>query len=142
VAGDLRLLVARVGGKTKAMLYRQVVPGTKEPEPFISPVKRVTIDRIDDVSAEVQVAVSPLCPAPNTYADEVVYECSVPLATLGLKPAPGMKLLGDLGVLRGNGIETAARVYWSNKTTTFVCDIPGEVELNPGLWGWVAFEGK
>jgi hypothetical protein len=137
VAGDLRLLVARVGGKTKAMLYRQVVPGTKEPEPFISPVKRVTIDRIDDVSAAVQVAVSPFCPAPNTYADEVVYECSVPLATLGLKPAPGMKLLGDLGVLRGNGIETAARVYWSNKTTTFVCDIPGEVELNPSLWGWL-----
>ncbi len=135
VAGDLRLLVARVGGKTKAMLYRQVVPGTKEPEPFISPVKRVTIDRIDDVSAEVQVVVSPFCPAPNTYADEVVYECSVPLATLGLKTAPGMKLLGDLGVLRGNGIETAARVYWSNKTTTFVCDIPGEVELNPSLWG-------
>lgn len=137
VAGDLRLLVARVGGQTKAMLYRQVVPGTKEPEPFISPVKRVTIDRIEDVSAEVQVAVSPFCPAPNTYADEVVYECSVPLATLGLKPAPGMKLLGDLGVLRGNGIETAARVYWSNKTTTFVCDIPGEVELNPSLWGWL-----
>jgi hypothetical protein len=140
VAGDLRLLVARVGGKTKAMLYRQVVPGTSEPEPFISPVKRVTIDRIDDVSAAMQVTASPLCPAPNSYADQVLYEFSVPLATLGLKPAPGMKLLGDLGVLRGNGIETAARVYWSNQTTTFVCDIPGEVELNPSLWGWLVVE--
>jgi hypothetical protein len=137
VAGDLRLLVARVGGKTKAMLYRQVVPGTAEPEPFISPVKRVTMDRIDDVSAAVQVAVSPLCPAPNTYADQVLYECSVPLATLGLTATPGLKLLGDLGVLRGDGIETTARVYWHNKTTTFVSDIPGEVELNPALWGWL-----
>ena len=91
VAGDLRLLVARVGGKTKAMLYRQVVPGTKEPEPFISPVKRVSIDRIDDVSDAVQVASSPLSPAPGTYADEVVYEFSVPLATLGLSPSDGMK---------------------------------------------------
>ncbi|MCY2991148.1 MAG: hypothetical protein NTY19_25210 [Planctomycetota bacterium] len=72
VAGDLRLLVARVGGKTKAMLYRQVVPGTQEPETFISPVKRVSIDRIDDVSDAVQVAASPLSPAPGTYADEVV----------------------------------------------------------------------
>lgn len=139
VVGDLRLLVARVGGKTKAMLYRQVVPGTAEPEPFISPVKRVTMDRIDDVSAAVQVAVSPLCPAPNTYADQVLYECSVPLATLGLKATPGMKILGDLGVLRGDGIETIARVYWHNKTTTFVSDIPGEVELNPALWGWLVF---
>jgi hypothetical protein len=136
VAGDLRLLVARVGGKTKAMLYRQVVPGTTEPEPFMSPVKRVTMDRIDDVSATVQVAVSPLNPAPNTYADQMLYECSVPLATLGLKPTPGMKILGDLGVLRGDGIATTARVYWHNKTTTFVSDIPGEVELNPALWGW------
>jgi hypothetical protein len=142
VVGDLRLLVARVKGTPKAMLYRQVVPGTQEPEPFISPVKRVTMDRIDDVSDAVQVAASPLSPAPNTYADEVVYEFSVPLATLGLAPKPGTSLRGDLGVLRGDGIETAARVYWHNKTTTFVSDIPGEVELNPGLWGEVRFEQK
>ena len=140
--GDLRLLVARVKGKPKAMLYRQVVPGTQEPEPFISPVKRVNMDRIDDVSDVVQVAASPLSPAANTYADEVVYEFSVPLATLGLAPKADLSLRGDLGVLRGDGIETAARVYWHNKTTTFVSDIPGEVELNPGLWGEVLFEGR
>ena len=140
--GDLRLLVARVGGKPKAMLYRQVVPGTQEPEPFISPVKRVSMDRIDDVSDGVQVAASPLSPAPGQYADEVVYEVSVPLATLGLVPQPGTSVRGDLGVLRGDGIETAARVYWHNKTTTFVSDIPGEVELNPGLWGEVRFEQR
>lgn len=139
VEGDIRLLVSVVKGKTKAMLYRQVVPGTKEPEPFISPVKRVNIDRIDDVSADVQVAVSALNPAPNVNADQVFYEFSVPLATLGLKPEPGMKILGDLGVLRGNGIETTARVYWHNKTTTFVSDIPGEAELSPDLWGWLEF---
>ena len=120
VAGDLRLLVARVNGNTKAMLYRQVVPGTVEPEPFTSPVKRVTMDRIEDVSAAVQVAVS------NT-GEQAFYECSVPLATLGLTVTPGLKILGDLGVLRGDGIETAARVYWHNKTTTFVSDIPGEI---------------
>ena len=61
---------------------------------------------------------------------------------LGLMPKPGLSLRGDLGVLRGDGIETAARVYWHNKTTTFVSDIPGEVELNPGLWGEVRYEGK
>ena len=135
VVGDLRLLVAKVNGKTKAMLYRQVVPGTKEPEPFISPVKRVNMDRIDDVSDVVEV--SRQIVNQGKESEKVVYEFSVPLATLGLTPKPGMKILGDLGVLRGNGIETASRVYWSNKTTTFVCDIPGEVELNPELWGWL-----
>jgi hypothetical protein len=141
VEGDLRLLVSRVKGKTKAMLYRQMVPGTTEPETFISPVKRVSIDRIDDVSVDIQLAASPLSPASNTYADHIFYEFSVPLATLGLKPTPGMKIIGDIGVLRGNGIETTARVYWHNKTTTFVSDIPGEVELNPKLWGWIIFKG-
>ena len=109
MARDLRLLVARIGGKTKAMLYRQIVPGTQEPEPFISPVKRVNIDRIDDVSDAMHVASSPLSPAPGTYADEVVCEFSVPLTTLGLSPSDGMTIIGDLGVLRGNGIETTAR---------------------------------
>ena len=32
-----RLLITRVKGKTVAMLYRAVVPGTTEPVPFSSP---------------------------------------------------------------------------------------------------------
>jgi len=50
-----------------------------------------------------------------------------------------VQFIGNLGVLRGNGIETTACVYWHNKTTTFVSDIPGEVELLPSLWGRITF---
>jgi hypothetical protein len=134
VKGDVRLLVARrQDGRTKAMLYRQVFPGTQDPETFISPVKKIKMDRIDDVSEAVKLAV-------KATPKAVTYEFSVPLNVLGLKgPRPGMKVLGDIGVLRGNGVETAARYYWHNRMATFVSDIPGEAELDPTLWGWIEF---
>jgi hypothetical protein len=42
VAGDMRLLVTRVDGKTRALLYRAVVPGTTNPVPFASPSRTIT----------------------------------------------------------------------------------------------------
>lgn len=38
-------------------------------------------------------------------------EFSIPLSVLGLKPAPGLRLKGDIGVLRGNVFQTLQRVY-------------------------------
>ncbi len=124
VAGDSRLLVTRVKNKTVALLYRAVVPGTTEAVPFSSPWRTITLDRVEDVSAQVQLA-----------ATNGNFELSIPLATLGLKPQAGQKLKGDLGVLRGNGFQTLQRVYWSNKASGIVADVPSEAELTPKLWG-------
>ena len=52
IAGDQRLLVTQVAGKTRAMLYQAVVPGTKEPVPFSSPWRTITLDRVTDVSGK------------------------------------------------------------------------------------------
>jgi hypothetical protein len=124
VQGDLRLLVTLVKGKPRALVYRPVVPGTKEPVPFSSPWRTVMIDRVDDVSQQLRFA-----------AAEGNYELSIPLAVLGLKPEPGRAIRGDLGVLRGNGFQTLQRVYWSNKATGITSDVPSEAMLAPGLWG-------
>jgi hypothetical protein len=126
--GDSRLLVTFVKNKTVALLYRAVVPGTLEPVPFSSPWRTITLDRVEDVSAQVQLA--------GTNGD---FEISIPLATLGLKPQPGQKLKGDLGILRGNGFQTVQRVYWSNKASGIVADVPSEAELTPSLWGRLEF---
>lgn len=123
-AGDERLLVTVVKGKTLALLYRAVVPGTREPVKFSSPWRTITIDRVEDISQQVQLAGS-----------EGDYELSVPLALLGLKPAAGVSIKGDIGILRGNGFQTSQRVYWSNKATGIVADVPSEAELTPQLWG-------
>jgi hypothetical protein len=126
--GDSRLLITRVKDKTVALLYRAVVPGTTEPVPFSSPWRTIMLDRVEDVSAQVQLG--------GTNGN---FEISIPLATLGLKPQPGQKIRGDLGVLRGNEFQTSQRVYWSNKASGIVADVPSEAELTPKLWGRIEF---
>lgn len=129
VPGDIRLLITRVQGKTAALLYRAVVPGAKEPIGFSSPWRTVRIDRVEDVSSQVQLA-----------ADKGNFEFSIPLAVLGWRPEPGVTLRGDVGILRGNGFQTSQRVYWSNKATGITADVPSEAELTPQLWGKIRVE--
>jgi hypothetical protein len=132
-AGDVRLLVTMAKKKPTAVLYRAVVPGTKDPVPFRAPWHSITIDRVDDVSADLQLAGD----------DKGNYEVSIPLKTLGVPGAavaPGEALTGDLGLLRGNGFQTLQRVYWSNKGTNLTADVPSEAMLTPQLWGKIVFK--
>jgi hypothetical protein len=124
VAGDVRLLVTQANGKTLAVLYRAVVPGTKEPVPFSSPWRTITLDKVDDVSAQVQLA-----------GKDGNYEISIPLSVLGLQPATGQTISGDIGILRGDGAQTTSRTYWSNKASNITADVPSEAQLAPQLWG-------
>ena len=130
VEGDVRLLITRVKDKTFALLYRAVVPGSKESVPFSSPWRTITIDRVEDISAQVQMASD----------NEGNYEISVPLSALGLKPEAGQNIKGDIGILRGTGTQTTARVYWSNKATAITADVPSEAQLTPQLWGTWQFK--
>ena len=127
VPGGERLLVTRVSGKTAAVLYRPRVPGTLDPVRFVSMAgvnKTTLMDRVDDVSAAVTLA--------GSGGD---YVLSVPLALLGLSPAAGLEIRGDVGILRGNGFQTLQRVYWHNKASGLVSDLASEAELTPPLWG-------
>jgi hypothetical protein len=125
VEGDIRLLVTLVNNKPLAMLYRAVVPGTKTPVPFSSPWRTITIDRVDDVSDAIQLAAD----------HQGNYELSIPLSVLGLHPQAGQSIKADVGVLRGDGVHTNQRVYWSNKATGITADVPSEAQLTPQLWG-------
>jgi hypothetical protein len=127
VEGDLRLLVYQINGQTQALLYKPVVPGTKNSVPFSSPDRTITIDQVLDVSKSVELDSS-----------NGNYTFSIPLETLGLKPRAGEKIKADIGILRGNGIQTTQRVYWSDKATGITADVPSEAELTPALWGdWI-----
>jgi len=130
VAGDMRILVSMVAKKPKALLYRAVVSGTKEPIPFSSPWQTVTFDQVDDISHLIEFA----------EGENGVYEIAIPLELLGLKPAKGMSIRGDVGLLRGNDGVTVARTYWSNKATAITSDVPSEARLTPSLWGTWVFE--
>ncbi|QDU94739.1 NHL repeat-containing protein [Lignipirellula cremea] len=129
--GDLRLLVTQVDKETKALLYRPVSPNAQgEKVPFSSPWRTITFDQVKDVSDQVQLATD----------GKGFYEISVPLALLGLAPQAGSSTKGDIGVLRGNGSETTARSYWSNKATGITADVPSEAALTPHLWGAIHWQ--
>jgi hypothetical protein len=114
------------------MLYRPVVPGTKQADkvPFSSPWRTIAFDQVEDVSDLVEFSGS---------GDDGNYEISIPLAKLGLRPVKGGRFRGDIGILRGDGTETHARTYWSNKATGITADVPDEAMLTPGLWGTFEF---
>ena len=137
VAGDERLLITQFKGQTHALLYLAVVPGTKDPVPFSSPWRTITLDRVDDVSAQVQLAMT-VEKDDKGKPKAAFYEISIPLTALGLTAAEGQSIKGDIGILRGNGFQTLQRVYWNNKATGITADVPSEAELTPALWGkWV-----
>lgn len=139
VAGDRRLLVTQVKGKTVAVLYSPVSPGgTGEPVVFGSPLRTLRFDRVDVVSDDVTLAseIKPdLKKDKNGSIKSATYEVSVPLSILGFHPKPGSSHRFDIGLLRGDGAQTLQRVYWSNKASGLVSDIPSEAELLPQLWG-------
>ena len=142
VAGDLRLLVTRVKNKTVAVLYRPVAPGAKtEPVQFSSPMRTIRFDRVDDVSDQVVLA-STIVADEKAKTQTGIFEFSIPLATLGFAPVSGQSIRGDIGLLRGNGGQTLQRVYWSNKASGIVSDIPSEAELSPQFWGRFDFKAQ
>lgn len=67
---------------------------------------------------------------------------SIPLKTLGLKATDGLRMKADIGILRGNGTETTARSYWSNRATGITADVPSEAAVTPHLWGTVQWTIK
>lgn len=127
VAGDLRLLLCQVRGKPLAVLYRQVAPPALRlgrPVLFESPIGKVQFDDVAIVTKQVQLA----------QADGNV-EMSVPLKLLGISGNIGDALRGDLGILRGDGVQTVQRTYWNNLDSAMVSDIPTEARLAPSRWG-------
>lgn len=99
-------------------------------------VGRTQIDRIEEMGAQIRVAAGKVqLPDRDKTATHHQVECAIPLAVLGWNPAELPVTRGDIGILVGDKGATTQRVYWSNKATGLVSDIPGEARLQPGLWG-------
>ena len=144
VSGDLRLTVSRINKKAAAVLSRPVVPGTQNPVKYESPIGSVVVDRVDEVTAQVELAGQQREERRGTYDIRRYneFEFAIPLSALGLKPDEALTLSGDIGILRGKPGLTSDRVYWHNKATGQTADLPTEARLTPNLWGKVKFAAR
>ena len=127
VAGDLRLLMGEFQNKPIAVLYRPVVPGTKQKVQLMA----AQIDRIDKLT-DAKVAVR---------RGEGFYEleAAIPLASLGVAPNISGALRGDVGVIYADatGRDRAVRSYHFNRKTGMTADLTTEATLQPAEWGTI-----
>lgn len=131
--GDLRLSIGNLKGAATAVVYRMVA-NEKHPKVYNSGViKNYTVDSVEVLSeAKIQV---------RKEEKRYTVEATIPLASLGLRPAPDLKLRGDFGVTFGDasGKRTRLRTYWSNQHTGIVEDVVFELMLEPQYWGELEF---
>src|SRR5690606_11744401 len=120
-------------GKLRAALYEQVNPSAPSGSSvqYTSPVNKVTLQYVAEISSSVSVS--------GTMGD---FEVSIPLDVIGLVPQAGLSILGDVGVLTGDGVETQRRIYWNNKTNIITADVPSETAPTPEYWGMWTFTAE
>ncbi len=129
--GDIRLLITNFEGKPTAVLYRFKVAQGAAPVKFTCPWRDYTVDKVE-VLTDAKIKITK---RQNGY----ILEAAVPLATLGFAPEAGKSYKADLGVIFSDakGDNRAARVYWHNKGTGLVADVPGEIMPEVASWGTV-----
>lgn len=135
-ATDVRVCISQLGNKPIAVLMKPVDPtASKEHElTYTSPVQPKHFDKVQIIKdATVKV---------RTIAGGYSVEAAIPLAAIGLKPAKGLKVRGDVGFISSNpaGQINIARTYWANPNTNLVNDLPQESWLTPNAWGELVFE--
>ena len=68
-------------------------------------------------------------------ADGWSLSATIPWELVAVDPAKPIR--GDVGVILSDpqGLHNAARIYFFNKRTGLVSDLPNEARLVPGAWG-------
>ena len=127
-AGDLRLLLSLFQGQAIAVLYRPVVPGTATP----AAIGTIRVDQI------VRLGTARVAVGSDAAHELYTVEAAVPLKDLGIDPA-AESLRGDVGAVFADesGRARSLRLYYYNRHTQMISDIPTEATLQPSEWGHI-----
>jgi len=135
--GAMRLLVAPFNGQDTAVYFQQQAAQKENPTTYVVPNNPANAQAFDVVRL-----------SPNAKIIHKVglggYSVlvTVPLSELGLDPAKPDGITGLLGVIYSDpsGTNRAARLYWLDKQTDMVSDVPTEARLDPARWGKVVVQ--
>ncbi|HEX3133474.1 MAG TPA: FlgD immunoglobulin-like domain containing protein [Planctomycetota bacterium] len=130
--GPVRILIAKVGGKDTAVYWQLTAEGATSPITYSvanNPSNATTIavvKRLDEAIIATATGI-------NSYTVLL----RIPLKAIGLDAARGAELKGLVGVIFSNpaGDNRASRLYWHDKATGLVSDVPSEARIDPKRWG-------
>lgn len=132
--GPVRLLAAPLNGKNTAVYWQRTAAQKDNATTYVvsnNPGNAQSFDivkRLDTAKLSVNV---------GQFGYAVLM--TVPLADLGIKPTEVDQLKGIIGVIYSDpsGTDRASRLYWHDKATGLVSDVPSEAAINPAKWGQI-----
>ena len=133
--GDMRISLSEMNGKPIAILYKQKDSSTDGSffYNYNSPVGSVDFDMVRVLNeAEVSIVKS---------VSGYTIEAAIPFDAIGMTVSNDMKITGDVGIVASDeaGTINTARIYYYNKDTGLVSDLPGEARFYPDKWGGMKF---
>lgn len=133
--GDMRITFSVLNGKEVAVLSKKVDTTAKAGEGFSysSPVRTLEFAKCVILSdAEIGIVRSD-----TGY----MLEAKVPLSSINVTVDTNKTMTGDVGIIKSDdaGSMNLARVYYFNKNTGLISDLPGESDFYPSRWGSMKF---
>lgn len=134
--GPVRILGAPLGGQNSVTYWQKKSATPENPLTYVVSNNEANAQNFDVVKRleSAKLAVT---------ADAGKYSAllTIPLSDLGLDPAKVNELKGVVGVIFSDaaGRNRAARLYWHDKQTGLVSDVPSEASLTPQRWGTIEF---
>lgn len=139
--GPVRLLASQVGGKDTVTYWQRKSDRPQNPTTYVVSNNEANAQPFDVVKRLASAAVT-VSTGPRGYSVLI----TVPLADLGLDPAAqnAADLSGVVGVIfsDASGTNRASRLYWHDKATGLVSDVPSEARLDPKPWGRIQWKGE
>jgi len=135
--GPIRLLAAPIAGKPTAIYWQKTADPAENPLTYAVGNNAANAESFAVVK-RLEKATVKAAAGFNTYTVLI----TVPLAELGLKSGTEQKLTGVVGVIYSDpsGANRAARLYWHNKNTGLVSDVPSESRLETKHWGTISLD--
>jgi len=134
-ASDFRFLFTIMHDKPSVILMRPLDPNASasSKKTYQSDIQTRTFDMVDLLKN---------VPTSMTKRKDGYYiEAAIPFSMLGIKPAPGLKLRGNIGIIERDDLtSTIKRDYWSNKNLKNPSDTAGLSWLYPVTWDILEFQ--
>lgn len=130
--GPIRLLAAPLAGKDTVVYWQKKSAAQENPTTYVVANNEANAQKFDVVKVLPKAKVSV-----QQGATSYSLLMTIPLSELGIDPNRMDQVKGIAGVIFSDpsGTNRASRLYWHDKSTGLVSDVPSEARLNPRSWG-------